>query len=87
VDESLLSANVGAYTYRINGSVHHHISKYYSNDSSLDKFSQIYFYDPDIQSSIRTGMYPKAISANILNKFQNYLNRLNPYVKIFQQAG
>jgi hypothetical protein len=40
-----------------------------------------------MQSNIRTGMYPKAIHAKILNMFQDFLNRVNPYVKIFQQAG
>ncbi len=87
VDEALLANTVGAYTYRINGSVHHCISKHFSSDPSQAKFSQIYFYDADMQSNIRTGMYPKAIHARILNMFQDFLNRVNPYVKIFQQAG
>ena len=40
-----------------------------------------------MQSSIRTGMYPKAIKASILNTFQRLLELNNPYVRIYKQAG
>jgi L-ribulose-5-phosphate 3-epimerase UlaE len=40
-----------------------------------------------MQSSIRTGMFPLAIKAEILNIIQNVLLLRNPYVKIYKQAG
>jgi len=87
VDDKLLAATEGVYTYRINGSVHHKISNFLPLDPSNPTFSQIYIYDSDMQSTIRTGKYPQTILANILNKFQDYLNRYNPYVHIYQQLG
>jgi ABC-type dipeptide/oligopeptide/nickel transport system ATPase component len=87
VDESLLSATSGVYTFRINGTVHHKISNFMPEDKLKAKFGQIYIYDSDLQSLIRQQMFPKAIRASILNLFQDYLIRVNPYVHIYQQAG
>lgn len=87
VDDSLLAATNGTYTYRIHGSVTHAISNYHPNEPEQAKFSQIYIYDPDMQTKIRTGMFPKTILASILNMFQNYLHQFNPYVRVYTQAG
>ena len=87
VDESLMNATSGVYTYRINGAVHHKLSSLLPNKNSPQQFSQIYIMDADMQSSHRTGMFPKAIQAKILNQIQEQLNKFNPYVKIYQQAG
>ena len=40
-----------------------------------------------MQSVIRSGMFPKIIKTNILNIFQKFLEKNNPYVKIYMQAG
>ena len=87
IDESLMAATNGVYTYRINGDVHHKLSSYMPNTNHSPKFSQIYIYDVDMQSSIRTGMYPKVIKASILNKIQRLLELNNPFVRIYKQAG
>jgi hypothetical protein len=87
LDERLLSRDRGVYTYRINGSIHHHISSFESENQKKAKFSQIYIYDPEMQSSIRTGMFPKAIKASVLNLFQEFLQQNNPYVQIYMHAG
>ena len=87
VDEKLLAATSGVYTYRINGAMHHKLSDLIPNNGQSQKFSQIYILDADLQSTHRSGMYPKAINANILNIIQTELNKNNPYVQIYQQAG
>ena len=87
VDESLMSANQGVYTYRINGSVHHKISQYLPNHNHNPQFSQIYIYDSDMQIKIRSGMFPKTLNTTILNLFQKHLENNNPYVRIYMQAG
>jgi hypothetical protein len=87
VDESLMAATTGTYTYRINGAIHHSISSYLPNPNYKPKFSQIYVYDHDMQITIRAGMFPKAIKASILNTIQRLLELNNPYVKIYMQAG
>jgi hypothetical protein len=87
VDQALMAATVGVYTYRIQGAVHHAISSYLPKQNQRPQFSQIYTYDADMQSTIRTGMYPKAIIADILNIFQHQLHLNNPYVRIYMQVG
>ena len=87
IDEKLLEATTGTFTYRINGAIHYKMSIFILDANHKPEFSQIYIYDSDMQSSIRTGMYPLAIKANILNIIQSLLNEANPYVKIYQQVG
>ena len=87
VDDSLLAAKTGTYTYRINGAVHHKISSFIPQPNKYPKFSQIYIYDADMQSTFRTKMFPKTIKSNILNLLQKHLEINNPYVKIYMQAG
>jgi hypothetical protein len=87
VDEKLMSATNGCYTYRINGSIYHQISSYLPNPDFNPQFSQIYIYDRDMQVSLRSGMFPKAIKATILNTIQRFLELNNPYVKIYMHAG
>ena len=74
VDDSLLAAKTGTYTYRIKGAVHHKISSFLPNPNIGPKFSQVYIYDADMQSNLRTSMFPKSIKSNILNFcFKNIL--------------
>ena len=80
VDEKLMKARNGVYNYRISGSVHHKISNFIPDDNEPPKFSQIYIYDAAMQSSIRTGKFPKIIDVNIINMIQNILIEFNPYV-------
>ena len=40
-----------------------------------------------MQSQYRKEMFPKTINVDILNKIQSLLERNNPYVSIYQQAG
>jgi hypothetical protein len=87
VDESLMRANTGVYTYRINGAVHHKLSNYLHNPEYKPHFSQIYIYDADMQSNIRANMFPHVIKASILNTIQDLLEMNNPYVRIYMQAG
>ena len=63
VDESLLKATSGVYTFRINGSVHHKLSSYLPSSTNSPKFSQIYIYDSEMKSSIRSGLFPKVINS------------------------
>ena len=87
VDQDLMTARNGIYTYRINGSIHHKISSYMPNPEHRPQFSQIYIYDSQMQSSIRAGMFPKIIRSEILNTIQRLLELHNPYVRIYMQAG
>ena len=87
VDESLMTATSGVYTYRINGAVHHKLSNYLPNEQYKPHFSQIYIYDLNMQTNIRTSMFPHIIKAAILNTFQGLLELNNPYVRIYMQAG
>lgn len=57
------------------------------NSDKQPQFSQIYIYDSEMQTTIRTGLFPKSIKAAILNIIQNLLNQYNPYVQIYKQAG
>ena len=75
VDNSLMSAETEVYTYRINGAVHHKISSYSPNTNFKPQFSQIYIYDSEMQSQIRSGMFPNVINSDILNAFQNFLEK------------
>ena len=70
IDKSLMSADTGIYTYRINGSVHHKISSFMPNDNFGPKFSQIYIYDSEMQSQLRSSMFTKGINSQILNIIQ-----------------
>ena len=91
VDDSLMKANSGAYTYRINRSVHHKISNYLAYPDKKPHFSQIYIYDADMQAQFRKDMFPhkicKTINADIFNTIQHFLELNNPYVNIYRQAG
>jgi hypothetical protein len=87
VDESLMRANQGVYTYRINGAVHHKLSNSLPNPDFKPHFSQIYIYDSAMQANIRTNMFPVAIKASILNTIQKLLEMGNPYVRVYMQAG
>ena len=87
VDDSLLQATSGVYTYRIHGNITHSISNYHPSEPSQAKFSQIYIYDQEMQTKLRTGMFPKTILTSILNMFQAYLHKYNPYVHVYTQAG
>jgi hypothetical protein len=87
IDEKLMPANQGVYTYRINGRIHHKLSSMLPRDNNQPKFSQIYIYDSEMQTAIRSGMFPQSINIEILNQIQNLLIQFNPYVKIYKQAG
>jgi hypothetical protein len=87
VDEELMKAKVGVYNYRINGGIHHKLSHFEPKNDTQANFSQIYIYDSQMQASIRAGMFPRVIKADILNKIQSLLLSHNPYVNVYQQAG
>lgn len=63
IDQNLIQATAGVYTYRINGAIHHKLSSYLPNPNFKPHFSQIYIYDSEMQASIRTNMFPHAIKA------------------------
>jgi len=87
VNENMLQAKTGTYTYKINGTVHHKLSHLLPNGERPPQFSQIYIYDSEMQTQIRSGMFSGTIDSTILNKVQELLDQFNPYVRIYKQAG
>lgn len=50
----MLPAHNGVYTFRINGTIHHKLSNFLPNGDRPPAFSQIYIYDSEMQTQIRT---------------------------------
>ena len=85
-----MSATKGIYTYRINGTIHHKLSKNLLNKDNIPTdagFSQICIYHPELQTDIISSKYSSLIKKEILNMIQEQLNIYNEYVKVYQQAG
>jgi len=53
VDENLSNNKSGAFTYRINGAIHHCIGDLIPQDKSNPKFSQIYIFDQALQTDFQ----------------------------------
>ena len=94
LDENLIKNQKGVYTYRINGTIHHSIGKYFTetinnfdgSPSVTPKFAQIYIYDAQFDTNSRIKLF-KNINSELLNSLQQILQEHNPYVQIFKQAG
>jgi len=69
VDENLSNNKSGAFTYRINGAIHHCIGDLIPQDKSNPKFSQIYIFDQALQTDFRKKIMP-TIKVDILNDLQ-----------------
>ncbi|RNA18930.1 hypothetical protein BpHYR1_000594 [Brachionus plicatilis] len=91
LDESLLSANKGTYTFRMSGGLHHSISHYMPPNGQIPKFSQIYIFDQQLQTQLRNNMFSDnkriKLDDKLIEELQNYLHKVNPYVDIYQQVG
>jgi hypothetical protein len=81
-----MRADTGTYTFRINGQIHHYMGSLVPKEDEGPKFAQIYILDQELQTEIRTKMFP-VVNKDKLSIIQNLLHKHNPYVRIFQQLG
>lgn len=82
-DHSLANSRAGVYTYRVQGSVYHLISRgLIPEDNRLPGFAQIYIYDTDYQVERRSSLFPD-LDREIVRRLQAMLQRCNPFVEHF----
>lgn len=87
VDEKITNSKFGAYNFRICGTIHHNIGSLIPKKDESPRFAQIYIYDNNIQTELRTKLFPDIINKTILNELQKILFEINPFVKTFVQVG
>ncbi len=69
VDKNLIQNNLGTFTYRINGAIHHKIGDVLPADKENPHFSQTYIYDQSLRIDYRKKIAPTA-KGEILNALQ-----------------
>jgi hypothetical protein len=57
LDYTLANAKKGAFTFRISGQIMHRIGSVFPTNNKTPGFSQIYFYDPDMQASLKNNVF------------------------------
>lgn len=83
VDHALANSRSGVYTYRVQGSVYHLISRgLIPDDGANAGFAQIYIYDTDFQLERRMQLYPD-LDRGIMSMLQEVLARDNRHVRQF----
>jgi hypothetical protein len=76
----------GNYCFRIHGSVYHFIGSLLPENPKDAKFAQIYIYDTDFQTNIRTNLMP-TLNKETLIGLQAMIQEYNPYVELFKTAA
>ena len=85
VDHALANANQGVYTFRVQGQMHHYISRsLLPPNGSEYSFGQLYFHDSAAQAEARHALMtdlPLDLLVSVANVMIN-----NPFVQIYCQA-
>jgi hypothetical protein len=82
IDKKLIEKK-GNYCFRIHGSIYHYMGSLLPQQKEDAKFAQIYIYDTDFQTNIRSKLMP-SLDKKILIGLQKMFENCNPYVKLFR---
>jgi hypothetical protein len=83
LDMSVANSRGGAYCFRIHGSLYHRIGSFNPVEGDSPKFAQIYFHDSSNELRNRHS-HNSHININTLEKLQNLMHEINPFVSDFK---
>lgn len=88
LDRSVANSNVGAYAYRIHGTVYHLMSNSLTpnpNENQQPKFAQIYIFDSEneLQNRMNVAANSNVSEATMLS-LQQMMHEVNPFVRYFK---
>lgn len=91
LDQSLANLRVGAYTFRIHGSVHHLISNSLTPGNNNDgqqqrpQFAQIYFFDSENELQNRMNVAANSeVDSSTMLALQEMMHEINSFVEYFK---
>jgi hypothetical protein len=84
LDHTLANAKKGVFTFRISGQVMHKIGPVFPTNNKAPGFSQIYFYDPEMQATIRNNVFKNKLSKSRLKELEAWISTLNPFSGIYK---
>ena len=73
-------------TFTIQGKLYHRMGNRLSERGETPKFSQIYFYDSDIDTEVNYRLTHAELDRHILQELHSTLHSVNSYVKSFKTA-
>ena len=85
-DKGLADARGGCFTFRIQGGVHHLISRSATGRyQGASRYAQIYFNDPEAQVDRRHSIYNN-LDRDTLQAIQDMIHLVNPLARIYRRA-
>lgn len=84
-DERFSGFDAGAYTFRVQGTTYHRIAPMTPIPGQGPRFAQIYFTDPQHQSSLRRGIFSH-LQEPLLDRLQEMMMRHNEFAQTFDMA-
>ncbi|KAJ8657750.1 hypothetical protein O0I10_006565 [Lichtheimia ornata] len=84
-DRRLADGSDGVPTYRINGTMYHHMGALSAREGQEPKFSQIYFLDEQEQMARRTTLF-SGLDNEIIEMLQRLISTVNPMALRFRSA-
>ena len=84
--ESRLPRNgCGPICFQIHGELYH-LQGPLDPDDDFPRFTQLFFYDPDDATSIRTRQYTK-LDPDIVRRLTEMLHNMNPFIRLYKTAS
>lgn len=84
LDHTLANAKNGVFTFRISGQIMHKIGPVFPTNNKEPAFSQIYFYDPEMQATVRNKVFKNDLSRSRLKELEAWISTLNPFSGIYK---
>lgn len=84
LDQTLANAKKGAFVFRISGQVMHSIGPVFPPSNKSPGFSQIYFYDPHQQATLRNKVFKNQLSIALLKDLEAWITPINPFSTVYK---
>ncbi|GAA0170172.1 hypothetical protein LIER_40909 [Lithospermum erythrorhizon] len=86
LDENLVNAQQGVYTFRAHRAIYHKIDSLLLNLRTRPRFLQLYIYDTEHKTDNRL-LENESLDRNLLEKIKRILDDCNPFVFQFRQQA
>lgn len=87
--DSSVAGQLGTYTFRISGQLHHRIGSLLPSPQDQPAFAQIFIFGGggDDEANLRLERSRADLDLVVLRQFQDFLYRYNPYARVFRSAA
>ncbi|KAG0249237.1 hypothetical protein BGZ95_007624, partial [Linnemannia exigua] len=74
----------GAYVFRISGQVMHRIGSVIPVNDKKAAISQLHFFDPEIQASLRNEVFDNELDIDILMELERWITPITPFAGVYK---